>query len=181
MLAQFAALKEFSGYSARRGDLYAFSRLLYLRRKRQHSGKNETAKVLRAESAKGTRTEEDSSGIFQWLHMWWMHQQMFMIKLCEVRRLCPRRRRRTLPGVFHRWASQGFQCSGRSSRSGRPGPPSLETRTLGRALLRAVAGMGIGAGWGNTLHASLCLIGCMFIHLNGTDSGTSLFKTNIPF
>lgn len=159
----------------------AFSRLLYLRRKREHSGKNETAKVLRAESAKGTRTEKDSSGIFQWLPMWWMHQQMFLIKLCEVRRLCPHRRRRTWPGVFHRWASQGFQCSGMSSRRGRPGPLSLETRTLGRALLWAVAGMGIGAVSGITLHSSLCLIGCMFIHLNGTDSGTFLFKNNVPF
>ena len=163
------------------GETYmAFSRLLCLRRKHQHSGKNETAKVLRAESAKGTRTEEDSSGIFQWLRMWWMHQQMFMIKPCEVRSFAH------IGGGGH---GQAFSIAGplRGSSApagppgGGPGPPSLETRTLGRALLWAVAGMGIGAGWGSTLHASLCLIGCMFTHLNGTDSDTFLFKTNIPF
>lgn len=53
-----------------------FSRPLYLKRKRKHSGKNKIANVLRAEYTKGTRTEKDNSGIFQWLNMWWMHQQI---------------------------------------------------------------------------------------------------------
>ena len=144
MLAQFAALKEFSGYSARRGDSHDVQQT-HLKRKCKHSGKNKTANVLRAEYTKGTRTEKDNSGIFQWLSMWRMHQQMFMMEQCEVRRLCPRWRRRTWPGVFHRWASQGFQCSRGSSRRGRPGLPSLETRTLGGALPRAVAGVGLGS------------------------------------
>jgi len=181
VLAQFAALKECSGYSARRGNSHDVQQTLIIEEKVQTFWEEQDSQCPQSRVHKGTRTEKDNSGIFQWLSMRRMHQQMFMIKQCEVRRLCPRWRRRTRPGVFHRWASQGFQCSRGSSRRGRPGLPSLETRTLGRALPRAVAGVGLGSRVGEYLHSSLCLTGCMFIHLNGTDSDTFLLKTNIPF
>ena len=50
-----------------------------------------------------------------------------------------------------------------------PGPPS------------GSGWVGLGSRVGEYLPSFLCLTGCMFIHLNGTDSDTFLFKTNIPF
>ena len=64
MLAQFAALKECSGYSARRGNSHDVQQTLIIEEKVQTFWEEQDSQCPQSRVHKGTRTEKDNSGIF---------------------------------------------------------------------------------------------------------------------